>query len=107
MGTLCVHNSFLGWCCFLYMASFVASAAQTGEDKAKAFPKGSEKAAAAVRDALPKAQMDEAAAPKGFGGAGGKGTALLWTVRCHAGRNKHEATVTPEGLIHTLPVPVG
>ncbi len=106
MGTLCVHNSFLGWCCFLYMASFVASAAQTGEDKAKAFPKGSEKAVAAVREAIPKAQMDEAAEPKGFGGSGGKGTPLFWTVRFHAGKKKQELSVTPEGVIIRLPVPV-
>src|SRR5260370_838248 len=106
MGTLCVHNSFLGWCCFLYMASFVASAAQTGEDKAKAFPKGSEKAVAAVGEAMPKAQMDEAAEPKGFGGSGGKGTPLFWTVRFHAGKKKQELSVTPEGVIIRLPVPV-
>jgi len=107
MGTLRVHNSFLGWCCFLGIASFVvASAAQTGEDNAKAFPKGSEKAVAAVRAAIPKAQIDEAAEPKGFGGSGGKGTPLFWTVRFHAGKKKQELSVTPEGVIIRLPVPV-
>lgn len=105
MGTPGVHH-LLGWWCFLGMASFVAGAAQTGEDKASAFPKGSEKAVAAVRAAIPKAQIDEAAEPKGFGGSGGKGTPLFWTVRFHAGKKKQELSVTPEGVIIRLPVRV-
>jgi hypothetical protein len=67
---------------------------------------GSEKAVAAVRAAIPNAQIDEAAEPKGFGGSGGKGTPLFWTVRFHVGEKKRELSVTPEGVIIRLPLPV-
>ena len=45
------------------------------------------------------------AEPKGFGGSGGKGTPLFWTVRFHTGEKKQELSVTPEGVIIRLPVP--
>jgi hypothetical protein len=89
------------------MASFVVpSAAQSGKSKPKAFPKGSEKAVAGVRAALPKAVIDEVAEPKGFGGSGGKGKPLFWSVRLHAGGKKLDLSVTPEGVIIRLPTPV-
>jgi hypothetical protein len=71
------------------------------------FPKGAEKAVAAVRKAFPKAEIDEVAEPKGFGGSGGKGTPLLWSVRFrNNGKDKQELSVTPEGVIIRLPTPV-
>ena len=36
-----------------------------------------EKAVAAVQSAFPKAEFDEVAEPKGFGGSGGKGTPMF------------------------------
>src|SRR5262249_21751607 len=107
MGPIRLHSLCLGWCCFLGMASFVVpSAAQSGKGKPKAFPKGSEKAVAGVRAALPKAVTDEVAEPKGFGGSGGKGKPLFWSVRLHAGGKKLDLSVTPEGVIIRLPTPV-
>lgn len=106
MGQTRFRSSVLGWCCFLCVAFFGPSAAQGGKDEPKAFPKGSEKAVAAVRAALPKAEIDEVAEPKGFGGSGGKGTPLFWSVRLHAGLKKHDLSVTPEGVIIRLPIPI-
>ena len=102
MGTIRARRLLLGWCCFLGLA-FLLPAAQADKDKPRAFPKGSEKAVAAVREAFPKAEIDEAAEPKGFGGSGGKGTPLFWSVRFHTGENKQELSVTPEGVIILLP----
>jgi hypothetical protein len=102
-----IHVRGLVWgcCCLLGVLSFPVAA--LGEkDQAKDLPKGSEKAVAAVTKAFPKAQIDEAAEPKGFGGSGGKGTPLLWIVRFHVGEKKHELSVTPEGVIIRLPAPV-
>ncbi len=80
---------------------------QSGDkDEPRAFPRGSEKAVAVVRAAIPKADIDEVAEPKSFGGSGGKGTPLFWKVRLHLGSKKHELSVTPEGVIIRLPVPV-
>jgi hypothetical protein len=75
-------------------------------DKEPTFPKGSEKAVAAVRKAFPKAEIDEAAEPKGFGGSGGKGTPLFWSVRFHVGEKKHELSVLSDGTIMRMPVEV-
>jgi hypothetical protein len=75
-------------------------------DKEKPFPKGSEKAVAAVREAVPKAEIDEVLEPKGFGGSGGKGTPLFWSIRYHVGEHKQDLSVTPEGAIIRLPTPV-
>src|SRR5262249_24718476 len=75
-------------------------------DKEKSFPKGSEKAVAGVRKVVPRAEIDEVAEPRGFGGSGGKGTPLFWTVRFHTGDRKHELSVIPDGTIIRLPVPV-
>jgi hypothetical protein len=77
-----------------------------GKRKSNDFPKNAEKAVAAVRDAFPKAEIDEAVEPKGFGGSGGKGMPLFWTVRFHTGPTRRELAVTPEGIIIRLPVPV-
>jgi hypothetical protein len=107
MGQIRRHHRMLVVCCFLFSASFIgAIAAQADQDEPKAFPKGSEKAVAAVRTALPKAEIDEVAEPKGFGGSGGKGTPLFWTVRVNAGAKKHDLSVTPEGVIIRLPRPI-
>jgi len=84
---------------------FVASA-KGDNDELKDFPIGSEKAVAAVRAAVPKAEIDEAAEPKGFGSSGGKGTPLFWIVRLHTGAKKQELSVTPEGVILRLPTTV-
>jgi hypothetical protein len=107
MSDMRIGRFVLGCCCFLGLASFVfPTVAQVGKDKPKDFPKGSEKAVGAVREAVPKAEIDEAAEPMGFGGSGGKGTPLFWTVRFHTGAKKHEVSVTPEGVIFRLPIPV-
>ncbi len=76
------------------------------KDKPKSWPRGSEKAVAAVLKEFPKAELDEVAEPKGFGGSGGKGTPMFWSVRFHVGEKKQELSVLPEGAIIRLPVPV-
>jgi hypothetical protein len=76
------------------------------KDRPKEWPKGSDKAVAAVQKEFPKAEIDEVAEPKGFGGSGGKGTPLLWNVRFHVGDTKQELSLTPEGTVIRLPIPV-
>jgi hypothetical protein len=105
MGAFRVPSLIPGWCCLLGM-TFFPPAAHASKDKPKPFPKGSEKAVAAVRETFPKATIDEAVEPKGFGGSGGKGTPLFWTVRFHTGEKKQDLSVTPEGIVIRLPVPV-
>jgi hypothetical protein len=82
----------------------IAGWSARGAEKEKSFPKGSEKAVAAVRKEFPRAKIDEVAEPKGFGGSGGKGTPLFWTVRFHTGDQKHDLSVIPDGTIIRLPV---
>lgn len=102
-----LRSLMLGWYCLLGLASFIVpSAAQGSKDEVTTFPKGSEKAVAAVRAALSKAEIDEVAEPKGFGGSGGKDTPLFWRVRLHVGAKKHDLSVTPEGILIRLPIPV-
>jgi hypothetical protein len=84
----------------------VLPSAHAEKDRSADIPKGAEKAVSAVRAAFPKAEVDEAVEPKGFGGSGGKGTPLFWTVRIHTGENKQELSVTPEGVIIRLPIRV-
>lgn len=76
------------------------------DDKQPAIPKGSEKAVAGVRSAFPKGEIDEVAEPKGFGGSGGKGTPMFWSVKFHVGEKKYELSVLPDGTIMRLPTPV-
>ena len=107
MSHIRLHSLILGCCYFMGMASLIASsAADDGKSEPKDFPKGSEKAVAAVRAALPKAQIDEVAEPKGFGGSGGKGAPLFWSVRVHTGAKRHVLSVSPEGVIIRLPIPI-
>jgi hypothetical protein len=80
--------------------------AHADKGKSKDLPRRAAKAVAAVRAAFPKAEIDEAVEPRGFGGSGGKGTPLFWTVRFHTGESKQELSVTPEGVIIRLPIPV-
>ena len=102
-----VRSVVLICCCVLVMVSIgVPTVAQGDKDKPKESPKGSEKAVAAARAALPKAEIDEVIEPKGFGASGGKGTPLFWVVRLHTGAKKQELSVTPEGVIMRLPVPI-
>jgi len=93
-----------GLCVMVVVAGWAARGAAA--EKEKAFPKGSEKAVAGVRTAFPKAEIDEVAEPRGFGGSAGKGTPLFWTVRFHSDDKKHELSVVPDGTIIRLPVPV-
>jgi hypothetical protein len=88
------------------VGGFFPIVAHAATVQSKDFPKGAEKAVAAVREALPKAEIDEAVEPKGFGGSGGKGTPLFWIVRFHVGKDKQELSVTPEGVIIRLPTVV-
>jgi hypothetical protein len=88
--------------CVLGLAIVTATAAEPGKD----FPKGSEKAVAGVQKEFPKAEIDEVAEPKGFGGSGGKGTPLYWSVKIHVGEHKQELSVTPEGTIIRVPTTV-
>lgn len=106
MRRLRISPAILAWSCILAapFTSFTATAADT--DAAKALPSGSEKAVAAVRTAFPKAEIDAAEEPKGFGGSGGKGTPMFWIVRLHTGEEKQELSVLPEGVIIRLPVAV-
>jgi hypothetical protein len=105
MGRIRIESLILCGCGLLGGVLFAASAYADG-DKPKDFPRGSEKAVAAVRAAFPKAELDDVVEPKGFGGSGGKGTPLLWIVRLHEGAKKQELSVTPEGVIIRLPTPV-
>jgi hypothetical protein len=88
------------------MAVSFASSGQDGKGEPKAFPKGSEKAVAAARAAFPKAEIDEVAEPKGFGGSGGTGTPLFWSVRLHVGAKKIDLSVMPDGVIMRLPIAI-
>jgi hypothetical protein len=76
------------------------------EEKKPALPEGSEKAVKAVKDALPKAVIDEVSRPKGFGSGGPKEPPLFWNVQIHQGDEKQELSVTPEGTIVRLPTTV-
>jgi len=88
----------LAWC---------ASMASTrAEEKAKEFPKGSDKAVKAVKEALPKAEIDAVEQPKGFGADPKGESPLFWTIRIHAGDETQEISVTPEGTIIRLPIVV-
>ena len=58
-----------------------------GNDKGS-LPKGSEKAVTAVKRKFPKAEIDAVAEPKGFGGSGGKGTPMFWSIQFHVGDKK-------------------
>lgn len=89
----------------LMIVSF-ASSGQDGKGEQKAFPKGSEKAVAAVQAAFPKAEINEVTEPKGFGGSGGKGTPLFWSVRLQAGAKKVDLSVMPDGVIIRLPIAI-
>jgi hypothetical protein len=106
MTTIRVGRLLLCWVCFFGVAFVALEPAHADTGKSKDFPKAAEKAVAAVRAAFPKAEIDEAVEPKGFGASGGKGTPLFWTVRFHTGKAKQELSVTPEGLIIRLPIPV-
>jgi hypothetical protein len=100
-----IESLMVCWCCLLG-GVFAPNSGRADSDKPKSFPKGSEKAVAAVRTAFPKAEIDGAVEPKGFGGTGGKGTPLFWTVHFHVQAKKRQLSVTPEGVIIRLPTPV-
>jgi hypothetical protein len=93
-------------CALLVFLLGSASLPAAEKDKPKEFPKGSDKAVAGVQKEFPKAEIDEVAEPKGFGGSGGKGTPMFWNVRFHVGDKKYELTVLPDGTIFRLPIPV-
>ena len=105
MGSCRVESVIVCFCC-VTGGALCATSANGQNDQLKNFPKGSEKAVAAVRAAFPQAEIDEAAEPKGFGGSGGKGTPRFWTVRLHSSAKEQELSVTPEGVIIRLPRPV-
>ncbi len=92
--------------CLVGMSCLIPIAAHGGGEKAAGGPKGSEKAVAAVRAAFPSAEGVVAVEPKGFGGSGGRGTPLYWSVRFQQGGKKRELSVTPEGVIMRMPMPV-
>src|SRR5262245_21439460 len=106
MSRMGVGRLILSWGCFLGGVFVALTPAHADKGKSDDLPKGAEKAVAAVRAAFPKAEIDEAVEPKGFGGSGGKGTPLFWTVRFHTGKNKQELSVTSEGVIIRLPTAV-
>jgi len=58
----------------------------------------------AVKEALPKAEIDAVEQPKGFGADPKGESPLFWTIRIHTGDEKHELSVTPEGTIIRLPI---
>jgi hypothetical protein len=88
------------------LLTFATIVGAVDKDKPKEWPKGSEKVVAALQKEFPKAVIDEVAEPKGFGGSGGKGTPLFWSLRFHIGDKKQELSLTPEGTIIRLPIPV-
>lgn len=100
----CMPCLRLGRWGLLVLAFLLAASVHAEGDRGASVPKGAEKAVAAVRTAFPKAEKIEAAEPKVFGGSGGKGTPLFWSVRFHTGEKKQELAVTPEGIIIRLPV---
>jgi hypothetical protein len=73
------------------------------DDPKLTIPKGAEKAVSAVRDAFPKAELDSVAEPKGFGGSGGKGAPMFWSVRFHVGDKKYDLSILPDGTIMRFP----
>jgi hypothetical protein len=87
----------LCWGCFLGGVFAALPAAHADEGKPKDLPRGAEKAVAAVRAAFPKATIDGAVEPKGFGGSGGKGTPLFWAVRVSNGGKTTRLVVSPDG----------
>jgi hypothetical protein len=99
------HCQVARWCACAVLVTLLAFAAGRADDKdkPKEWPKGSEKAVAAVQKEFPKAEIDEVAEPKGFGGSGGKGAPMFWSIRFHVGDKKHELSVLPEGTITRLP----
>src|ERR1051326_5175637 len=76
------------------------------KDKPKEWPKGSEKAVAAVQKEYPKGELEDVAEPRGFGSSGGKGDPLYWNVQLHVSDKKLELAVTPEGTIVRVPTAV-
>ena len=62
------------------LTALVGSATADDDPKKPAIPKEAEKAVAAVKEAVPKAEVDAAEEPKGFGGSGGKGSPMFWVV---------------------------
>jgi len=72
----------LAWC--------AAMASARADEKAKEFPKGSDKAVKAVKEALPKAEIDAVEQPKGFGADPKGESPLFWTIRIHAGDEGHD-----------------
>jgi hypothetical protein len=86
--------------------SAAATRSAADKDKPKDWPKGSEQAVAAVQKEFPKAEIDEVAEPRGFGGSGGKGSPLFWSIHFHVGDKKQELSLTPEGTIIRLPIAV-
>jgi hypothetical protein len=101
-----VGSLVLCWGCFVGGALAVVAPAHADPARSRDYPNGSEKAVAAVRAAFPQAEVDEVIEPKGFGGSGGKGTPLYWTVRFHTAAKGQEVSVTPEGVIIRLPTPL-
>jgi hypothetical protein len=95
-------NGGLILCCSCFLA-VAFTTANADEPRAKAIPKGAEKAVAAVKKEFQKAEIDEVVEPKGFGGSGGKGTPMFWNVRFHVGKAKHDLAVIPDGTIIRLP----
>ncbi len=97
-------------CCVIGLVFLVQFAGPSpgavADDKKPAFPKGSEKAVAAVQEAFPKAEVDEVTEPKGFGGSGGKGTPMFWSIRFHVDDKKHELSVLLDGTIMRFPTTV-
>src|SRR5262245_13639801 len=89
----------------LAFAVGVSAFARADEPKPD-IPKGAEKAVAAIQKEFPKAEIDAVAEPKGFGGSGGKGTPMFWSVRFHVGEKKYELSVLPDGTIMRFPATV-
>jgi hypothetical protein len=96
----------LGWLSLGILTILFVSTLTAVEEKKPAFPEGSEKAVKAVKDALPKAVIDDVSRPKGFGSGGPMEPPLYWTIQIHQGDEKQELSVTPEGTIVRLPTTV-
>jgi hypothetical protein len=90
----------------LALVGAASLSAPAADEPKTATPKGAEKAVSAVRGAFPGAEIDSVVEPKGFGGSGGKGAPMYWSVRFHVGEKKYDLSVLPDGTIMRFPVAV-
>jgi hypothetical protein len=95
------------WTLGAWLVALVAAvSAPAADDPKPPIPKGAEKAVSSVRDSFPKAEIESVAEPKGFGGSGGKGAPMFWSVRLRVGDKKYDLSVLPDGTVVRFPTAI-